>query len=161
MRRNNGRWLVMLCPGKDSGMGRILLVLLAFAFFVELKLDGQTPRKDQVSTAALSGGSVEVIGSLGFPLGTIVTIGGYWQEPKSPSKIEFFKVTAVNGKKLGMDCFLNVVGHQRQPANVACVYKGYQTGGWFGSPSGRTQAVFGFRETFVVEEVMVPTLGSK
>lgn len=121
-------------------MARVILV--AIAICLELRVEGQNSRKIQVSSSAISGGDVEVVGSLDLPFGTILTIEGQWEEPGSPAKREWFQVKSINGRRLGRDHFVEVVGAGRQPAEVACVYKGFQSGGWLGSPTGKTQAPF-------------------
>lgn len=105
-----------------------------------------------------------VLGRLGQPLGTVVTIEGVvadekYERPKIDDRQILLLVRRVNGTKLAKEqvfCFSDPTKSFAQPkANAAFKYLGYETGGFEGVPEqvwehfGRSAvAGFGFQTHF-------------
>jgi hypothetical protein len=108
-----------------SGIAPLLVALGVCLFGQRTLLRAEPDQTVSVTAADLASGKVVVIGRLGVPLKTMMTVRGSWRSPNQgtlgqatkPTNIKF-DVTHVNGKKLETPVqFDRVLVHVQNPLN--------------------------------------------
>lgn len=102
------------------------------------------------------------IGRLGYRIGTLLTIEGTRAE-KGKVGTQTLAVDTVNGFKLAKAVSV-WIENVELPGEHRCVFKGYETGGWVGTPDEvvkdtekpTEQVPFHFKFSFVVTSVLSP-----
>ncbi len=88
----------------------------------------------QVSVGELLSGDVQVVGSLGQPLGTFITIEGTKPKVAAMADPNPISVDTIGGKKLATPVELNVREAKEFSPGVRYLLRGYETGGMTSVP---------------------------
>ena len=80
------------------------LIAICSCADTQVESGAEEERVKLVPVQSIEAGKVQIVGRLGVPIGTVVTVSGKWHAPGGvPTKLESgidFRITSINGKRL-------------------------------------------------------------
>ncbi len=139
--------------------------IIILAVFVCGCVSSQSEKAEQPVIPGQFGEASIPAGSLGYPLGTYLTIEGIRVETGKVGT-RTLRIDTINSRKLPepIDIWVDNVKHPGLPAGTRCVIRGYESGKMIGVPfevakaenSSLPQAGWQFKRYFIITSVVEP-----